>query len=155
MELTTTYRAKGREIGLVFLFKYSLNGDFKLFEIAEGTLNAQQMKWLFAGSNFPANESMMRSVWMKEKKYRDVFEIEKSVADVSFDSLWNLYNHKVKRVEAEKQFQKLKEADVIKCFLAIPGYHQYLQQKKVAQAHLSTFINQRYYEDEWSKAINN
>lgn len=152
MEQFTTYRAKGKEIGLVFLFKYDLKGNLKLFEIAEGELNAQQMKWLFASANFPADESIMRSIWMKDKKYLKVFEIEKSVANLSFEALWNLYDNKVKKFESEKSFKKLKEADIIKCFLAVPGYNKYLQRKGVAKAHLSTFINQRYFEDDWSKA---
>ena len=152
MEQFTTYRAKGKEIGLVFLFKYDLKGNLKLFEIAEGELNAQQMKWLFASANFPADESIMRSIWMKDKKYLKVFEIEKSVANLSFEALWNLYDNKVKKFESEKSFKKLKEADIIKCFLSIPGYNKYLQRKGVAKAHLSTFINQRYFEDDWSKA---
>lgn len=151
MEQFTTYRAKGKEIGLVFLFKYDLKGNLKLFEIAEGELNANQMKWLFANANFPADESIMRSIWMKDKKYLKVFEIEKSPANLSFEALWNLYDNKVKKFECEKSFKKLKEADVIKCFLSIPGYNKYLQRKGVAKAHLSTFINQRYFEDDWSK----
>ena len=151
-EQLTTYRAKGKEIGLVFLFKYDLKGNLKLFEIAEGELNANQMKWLFASANFPADESIMRSIWMKDKKYLKVFEIEKSVANLSFEALWNLYDNKVKKFESEKSFKKLKEADIIKCFLAVPGYNKYLQRKGVAKAHLSTFINQRYFEDDWSKA---
>lgn len=152
MEQFTTYRAKGKEIGLVFLFKYDLKGNLKLFEIAEGELNANQMKWLFASANFPADESIMRSIWMKDKKYLKVFEIEKSVANLSFEALWNLYDNKVKKFECEKSFKKLKEADIIKCFLSVPGYNKYLQRKGVAKAHLSTFINQRYFEDDWSKA---
>lgn len=171
MEQFTTYRAKGKEIGLVFLFKYDLKGNLKLFEIAEGELNQNQIKWLFTGylpqeatyqdvkellsklqTNFPADESIMRSIWMKDKKYLKVFEIEKSVANLSFEALWNLYDNKVKKFECEKSFKKLKEADIIKCFLSVPGYNKYLQRKGVAKAHLSTFINQRYFEDDWSKA---
>mgnify|MGYP003407509931 FL=1 len=152
MEQLTTYRAKGKDIGLVFLFKYDLNGHLKLFEIAEGSLNARQMKWLFAETNFPADESVMRSIWMKDKKYTKVFEIQKSVADLSFNALWFLYEKKKKKFEAEKTFSKLKEADVIKCFLAIPGYNDHLLRKRTAKAHLATFINQRYFEDDWSKA---
>lgn len=151
MEQLTTYRAKGKEIGLVFLFKYDLNGNLKLFEISEGELNNEQMKWLFS-PNFPANENIIKTIWMKDKKYNKVFEIEKSSANLSFEALWNLYDNKVKRVECEKQFNKLKEADVIKLFLSVPKYKDYLQRKRIAQAHLSTFINQRYFEDDWSKA---
>jgi hypothetical protein len=152
MEQLTTYRAKGKEIGLVFLFKYDLNGNLKLFEVSEGTLTPAQMKWLFAGANFPANESIIKNIWMKEKAYKDKFEIEVSPAKLDFEALWNLYDNKVKKFESEKSFKKLKEADIIKCFLSVPGYNKYLQRKGVAKAHLSTFINQRYFEDDWSKA---
>ena len=152
MEQLTTYRAKGKEIGLVFLFKYDLNGNLKLFEIADGELNPKQMKWLFSESNFPACESIMRSIWIKDKKYTKVFEIEKSPPYLSFESLWNLYDYKVKKFEAEKAFKKLKEPDIIKCFLTVPGYNKYLQSKGVAKAHLSSFINKRYFDDDWSKA---
>ncbi len=56
MEQLTTYRAKGKEIGLVFLFKYDLNGNLKLFEISEGVLDDKQMNWLFS-KNFTATET--------------------------------------------------------------------------------------------------
>lgn len=152
METYNTYRAKGKEIGLVFLFRYDLNGNLKSFEVVEGTLNAEQMKWLFSGSNFPASESIMRSVWMKDIKYLKVFEIHKSAADVSFESLWNQYDMKVKRIASEKAFNKLSEADKIKCFITLQGYDQYVTRKRIAKAHLCTFINQKYFEDDWSRA---
>lgn len=148
MEQLTIYRAKGKEIGLVFLFKYDLNGNLKLFEICEGKLNEQQINWLFS-LNFPANESTMRNVWMKSKKYTKVFEIEKSVADLSFDALWKLYDHKIAKFHAERAFEKLKEEAIIKCFVSIPIYKKYLANSKIAQAHLATYINGRYYENEY------
>ena len=49
MEQLTTYRAKGKTIGLVFLFKYDLNGNLKLFEIEEGEIDEKQINWLFRG----------------------------------------------------------------------------------------------------------
>lgn len=150
-ESVTTYRAKGKEIGLVFLFKYDLQGNLKLFEIAEGELNDQQIKWLFS-THFPSNETTMKTIWMKEKKYLKVFEIEKSAANLSFDALWNLYANKVSKWDAEKAFNKLKESDKIKCFLSIPGYKKYLVRKGTGIAHLATFINRQYYNDEWNKA---
>jgi hypothetical protein len=147
MEQLTTYRAKGKEIGLVFLFKYDLNGNLKLFEISEGELNEKQIKWLF--SNFPATESIMKTIWMKDKKYTKVFVVEKSVADLSFDALWKMYDHKIAKFHAEKAFSKLKEEAKIKCFLSIPKYLKYLAHSKVAQAHLATYINGQYYENEY------
>jgi hypothetical protein len=151
MEQLTTYRAKGKEIGLVFLFKYDLNGNLKLFEISEGELNEVQMKWLF--THFPASESRMQTLWMKDEKYTKVFTVEKSVADLSFDALWKLYDHKIAKFHAEKAFEKLKEEAVIKCFLSIPLYKKYLAHSKIAQAHLATYINGRYYENEYPEAL--
>jgi hypothetical protein len=106
------------------------------------------MKWLFS-TNFPANESIIKTIWMKDKKYTKVFEIEKAVADLSFDALWKMYDHKIAKFHAEKAFEKLKEEAIIKCFLSIPIYKKYLAHAKIAQAHLATYINGRYYENEY------
>ena len=148
MEQLTTYRAKGKEIGLVFLFKYDLNGNLKLFEISEGELNNEQMKWLFS-PNFPANENIIKTIWSKDKKYTKVFEIEKSPADLSFDALWNLYGYKESRKDAEKFFSKLKEADVIKCFIQVPKYKKKIALTGIAQALLGTWLNKQRYNDEY------
>ena len=150
MELLTTYRAKGKTIGLEFLFKYDLNGNLKVFEIVDGELNGEQMQWL-CSSNFPATEEIIKTNWIKLDKYKKVFEITTSPAVITFEALWNLYDYKVKRFDAEKSFSKLKEHEVIKCFTSIPGYNKYLQRKQIAKAHLSTFINRRYFEDDYNK----
>ena len=148
MEQLTTYRTKGKEIGLVFLFKYDLNGNLKLFEISEGELNNEQMKWLFS-PNFPANENIIKTIWCKDKKYTKVFDIEKSPADLSFDALWNLYGYKESRKDAEKFFSKLKEADVIKCFIQVPKYKKKIALTGIAQALLGTWLNKQRYNDEY------
>ena len=147
MEQLTTYRAQGKSIGLVFLFKYDLNGNLKLFEICEGELNQEQTKWLF--SHFPANEIIMTTVWMKDEKYTKVFTVTVSPADLSFDALWNLFDYKVSRQDAEKQFKKLKPAEIIKCFTEIPFYLDHLKKNPgIGKLHLATYINKRRYEDE-------
>lgn len=152
MEQLTTYRAKGKEIGIVLLFKYDLNGHLKAFEVSEGQLNHVQMRWLFADANFPAQESLMTSLWMKDPRYLKIFEIDRSAANLSFEALWNLYDHKIKRHESELKFKKLKETDVIRCFKAVPDYKKYIARRGVAQTNLATFIHQRYFEDDWGKA---
>ena len=148
MEQLTTYRAKGKDIGLVFLFKYNLNGHLREFKIEEGELNAAQMKWLFSGSNFPANETIIKSVWMTDKGYKAKFEVEKFVADISFDAFWNLWDLKVKKEPSEKAWNKLSEADKIKCFLNYKRYHAHLTKTNQAKAHLVTWLNQKRYNDE-------
>jgi len=168
MEPLTTYRAKGKEIGLVFLFKYDLNGNLKLFEISEGSLNKEQRHWLLTGflpdgaqfenakqllaqlePRFPDREETMTKVWMKDKKYVKVFEIEKSPADLSFEALWKMYNYKESKKEAEFRFNKLSEAQKIKCFLQVPKYLKKLSQSTISQALLSTWIHKQRFNDEY------
>lgn len=147
MALETTYTVKIRS-GEIWQFKYNLNGVLIFFNVMEGDLNEKQEKFLYQNGKFPFKEIHLKD-W--EKLYPPT-KVEILPPDFSFEALWNLYDNKVKKFEAEKSFKKLKEADVIKCFMAIKGYNTYLAKKGIAKAHLSTFINQRYYEDEWQKA---
>lgn len=147
MEQLTIYRAKGKEIGLVFLFKYDLNGNLKLFEII-GELLEKQSTWLFQPTRFPSTEEKIK-FWIKSKEFSEKFDVQVSPADLSFEALWKLYDHKIAKFHAERAFEKIKEEAKIKCFLSIPKYKAYLQVSKIAQAHLATFINGRYYENEY------
>lgn len=149
MEQLTTYRAKGKEIGLVFLFKYDLNGHLKEFKIEEGELNGAQMKWLFASSNFPASESIIRTTWMLDKAYKEKFHVEKFNADISFEAFWNIWNLKVKKEHSEKAWNKLKESEKIKCFLNHKRYEQHLAKTNQAKAHLVTWLNGKRFNDEY------
>lgn len=168
MEQVTTYRAKGKEIGLVFLFKYDLNGNLKLFEISEGILNNEQRHWLLTGympdgiifenpkqllaqlePRFPYLEETMQKTWMKDKKYMKVFEIERSPADLSFEALWKMYGYKESKKDAEYKFNKLTEAQKIKCFIQVPKYLKKLSQTTISQALLSTWIHKQRFNDEY------
>lgn len=150
MDQLTTYTVKSKQSGYIWLFKYGLNGNFISFQIMDGELSNKQIQWLFASENFPATETIMKSIWMG-KTLQSNFEIIKAEPILDFVNLWNLYDNKVAKFDAEKSFNKLKDADKIKCFLAIPGYKKYLAKKAVGIAHLATFINKRYFEDDWSK----
>ena len=86
------------------------------------------------------------------KELKANFEIVKAEPVLDFDNLWNLYGHKVAKWDAEKAYTKLKDADKIKCFLSIPGYKKYLSKTGIGVAHLATFINRQYYNDDWTKA---
>lgn len=168
MEPLTTYRAKGKEIGLVFLFKYDLMGNLRLFEVCEGVLNPEQRHWLLTGylpdnakfenakellaqlePRFPHEENIMKTVWMKLKKYLNVFEVEISPADLSFEALWNLYGYKESRKEAEKFFNRLTEEEKIKCFIQVPKYKKKLAKSPISQALLATWINKQRFNDEY------
>lgn len=149
MEQLTIYTVKAKNTQTVWVFKYHLNGSLNEFKVLEGLPSPVQFDWLFKKGNFPYYEDQIKD-WIKKLKAN--FEILKLDPVFSFEMVWNLYNNKVKRHEAEKQFNKLKQADIVKLFLSIPGYDKYLQKKGIAKAHLSTYINQRYFEDDWSKA---
>lgn len=168
MEPLTTYRAKGKEIGLVFLFKYDLMGNFRLFEVCEGVLNHDQRQWLLTGylpenakfengrellaqlePRFPHEESIMKTVWMKLKKYLKVFEIEVSPADLSFEALWLLYDYKESKKKAESLFKRLTEEQKIKCFIQVPKYKKKLAKGTISQALLSTWLYQERFNDEY------
>ncbi|GLB51730.1 hypothetical protein NBRC110019_07690 [Neptunitalea chrysea] len=144
----TTYRATGLANGLVFLFKYDLNGILRAFQIEEGEMSDKQMFWLYS-ENFPAKESLMREKWMKLPNYKKVFKVDRSPADISFDAFWNLYDKKVKKEHSQKAWNKLSEENKIKCFMQLPHYDAYLQRSREAKAHLVTWLNQKRYNDEY------
>lgn len=147
MDHLTTYRAKGKEVGLIFLFKYDLNGNLRQFEISEGILNEKQKKWLF--SHFPADEKIIKDIWLKDKNFKGKFEIVMSPADTSFEALWLFYDYKVSKKDAETAYKKAKTEAIIKCFLSIPAYRKHLAKTGTAQAHLSRYINGEYYNNEY------
>lgn len=143
--LETTYTVKSKQDGFIWTFKYTLNGDLKSFEIEEGTLSPKQMKWLFAGANFPATEGIMKTVWIQ--KLKGHFEIIIGAPDLSFESFWSAYNHKVKKVASEKAWERLGKKDRMAALAGIKPYDGYLGRKGIAKAHPATYLNQRYWED--------
>lgn len=148
MEQLTTYTVKAKNSDNIWVFKYDLNGLLTEYKRLEGTLSENQIQWFFFKGKFPHMEEQVKG-WMKSLKGN--FEITIGEPDLSFEAIWLLYNYKVKRVEAEKNFKKLKEADIVKLFLEVPKYNRYLAKKNHDKAHLSTFINKRMFEDDYSK----
>lgn len=144
--METVYKVKGKNIGLEFIFKYSLNGVLTAFEKNEGLTDKQRL-WLYSAI-FPETEALMK-LWISDPGMRKKFEVFKAPADLSFENLWNLYDNKVKKVFAEKAYSKLNEAQRIKCFIHIPKYKERIVRTREAQAHLGTYLNQKYYEDEY------
>ena len=99
-------------------------------------------------NHFPSTEGKMK-FWAKSKAFSLKFEVEVSPADTSFESLWNLYDHKVSRKESESNFNKLKQGEVIKCFTEVPYYLDSLKKNPgIGKLHLSTYISKRRFEDE-------
>lgn len=146
--MLNTYKVKGKTVGLEFLFKYHLNGCLKSFEIVEGELTDEQIVWLFDAKKFPSREMYMQQ-WISQKSFNEKFNVETVPADISFEAAWKLYGKKDQKIFAEKCYNKLNEIDKVKLFIHIPKYLKRLAKSTVAQANFSTYINRRYFEDEY------
>lgn len=144
-QLTTSYTVKSKQSNILWLFKYDLKGNLKAFEILEGELSQKQQTWLFVGGNFPITEDVIKKVWLKDLKAN--FEIVINAANLEFETYWQTYNHKVKKTMSEKGWAKLSKRDRIDALAHIPIYDKYLARKHVAKAAPSTYLNQRYWED--------
>ena len=141
-----SFLAIGRKTGLRIVFKYDLNGLLLEFKRLEGILSDNQVQWFFFKGNFPYKEVQIKE-WIGKLKVN--FEITIGTPDLSFEALWNLYNYKESRKDAEKSFSKLKEADIIKCFIQVPKYKKKIASTGIAQALLATWINKQRYNDEY------
>jgi hydroxymethylpyrimidine pyrophosphatase-like HAD family hydrolase len=86
---------------------------------------------------------------MQEERYKKVFKVEKSAADLSFEAFWNIWGLKLKREHSEKAWNKLKESEKIKCFLNVGSYFNHLLKTGENKAHLVTWLNQKRYNDEY------
>lgn len=145
--METTYTVKAKNTGSLWEFKYDLNGNLSQFKILEGELSAVQRQWLFCAGNFPDIEAVMTANWIP--KMRANFEVTKGEPDLSFDAFWSAYNHKVKKVKAESAWKALANRDKMGALAGIKSYDNYLRRKGVAKAYPSTYLNQRYWEDNY------
>jgi hypothetical protein len=143
MSLIKTYTVKIRS-GEIWQFKYNLNGVLIHFNVMEGDLTEKQEKFLYQNGKFPWKEIHLID-W--EKLYPPT-KVEILLPDLSFEHFWKLYDLKVKKEASEKAWNKLSEADKIKCFLRLKRYNQNLATTRQAKAHLVTWINQKRYNDE-------
>lgn len=70
--------------------------------------------------------------------------------EVSFDEFWNRYNHKVNRIRAEKEWQKLSAADRVNAFFKFPLYERHLALNAWKnKAGPDRYLKERFWQDEW------
>ena len=150
MSLLKTYTVKSKNSENIWQFKFHLDGTLATFEILDGKLNQEQIEWLFFKGKFPY---LQEHVERWKSKLMKNFEIVEGEPDLSFDAIWELYGYKVGRQEAEKAYKKLKPAEVIRCFQAVPGSKKFTAKKQTSMAYLSTFMNSGYYKDDWYQAL--
>lgn len=141
-QVYTTYTVTGENTNIVWQFKYRLNGLLYQFKLIEGELDQKQIQWLFVKGYFPYTEKQIKG-WVSIKN----FKIEVGKPDLSFDTFWEAYNHKVKKAMSENSWKRLSQKDQMQAIQHIDVYDKYLARKHVAKAAPSTYLNQRYWED--------
>ncbi|NJB36370.1 hypothetical protein [Croceivirga sp. JEA036] len=147
MELLTTYTVTARSGLFVWQFKYHLNGDLKAFEVLQGQMQENQIKWLFNAKNFPSQEDRM-DFWTKDVEMRKFFEVEKGTVDTSFATFWTVYDLKQNKLRAEKLWIKLSEADRIKALAGIRRYNDWLRMHSgIAKCLPDTYLRNKRWED--------
>lgn len=146
METLTTYTVKSKNSAAVWVFKYHLNGTLNEFKVLEGVPTETQFNWLFRMGNFPYFEAQIKE-W--QTKLKANFEMTVGEPDLSFENFWNIWGLKVKRDGSEKAWNKLSDADKIKCFLNYKKYQDHLIRTGQAKAHLVTWLNGKRYNDEY------
>lgn len=143
MSTLTIYTVTGKETQVLWLFKYDLNGLLREFKLEEGQLDSKQVAWLFHKDRFPYHESIIKG-WKAIKN----FEITIGIPDLSFDTFFDLYGHRIKKQQATKSWERLSQKDKMDAIKYIKIYDNYLARKRVAKTNPATYLNQRYWEDD-------
>lgn len=69
---------------------------------------------------------------------------------VTFEMMWNRYDYKVNRIRAEKEWNKLREADHVNAFARYPLYDRHLKLNAwKTKAGLDRYLKDRFWESEW------
>lgn len=141
----TTYTVKGRNTNTLWEFQYNLNGvliQFKIFN--DEVMSDKQLAWFL--SKFPYLEKTI--LHWKEK----VPNIEVIVGEpiIDFATFWNLYNYKVGKIKAEKEWKKLPKPDQIKAIAQIKAYNGFLRRKQIAKVYPERYLKHRRFEDQFN-----
>jgi len=143
--MTKEYNIIGSTFTGVMVFKYGLNGILNSFDLIDADeMTSKQVNWLFS-RHFPYKEPQISHF-----KAIKTFTVSEGKFDLSFETFWNAYDNKVKRVMAEKAWNKLTDAQKIAALAGIKAYFNYLKRKRgIEKAHPSTYLNQNYWDSEW------
>ncbi len=142
-ELVTTYTIKVRKHPLIWEFQYDLNGFLKAFKI-EGILNQKQREFLFY--NFPYTEKEI-DLYKKNVK---LFEVIIGKPDLSFDTFWKLYNYKMGKINAQKQWKKLTELEKLNAIKSIKAYDGFLKRKQIAKVYPERYLKYKRFDDQFN-----
>lgn len=141
------YTVRAKNTPILMIFEYDLDGHLRHYNLIEGELTAKMVRWLFTLGHFPHREAGINS-WTAISN----FEILTTEPDVTFDTFYHLFNYKVKKVGAQKTWERLSKLDRLNAIRGIKPYINFLRRQngRQQQANPQTYLNQRYWEDDYA-----
>jgi len=146
--LAKTYVVKSKKTKDVYIFKYDLDGFLLNWEISNGRLDENKVKYLLLGNRFPHDENKML---LFKKHLKDKFEVEFKEVEITFNLFYEIFNHKTTKKQSQTYWLKnMNEAKRILAVKTIPKYLRYLQYNTWCKQMdpLRWLRNERYL-DEW------
>jgi hypothetical protein len=123
--------------------KYDDKGWLNEFKL-EAVLTDVQLKYFY--DNLPRREELLSTSYATSK----TLSIVKVMKELTFESFWNAFNYKMGKLAAEKQWNKLNDADKLACMKSIKKYHGYLASKPgIEKVYPERYISKRRFEDEY------
>lgn len=132
-------------------FGFNDNG-WLIYYVNEADFTDQQFAWLY---NINIDKGIMRLPLHINaiESLADTIKgkLTEVPPDISFEAFWKAYGRKINRKRCEAYYNKLSEAQRLKCIISIKPYLAYLNRVKWrSQADPDTYIRQEMYENEWN-----
>lgn len=123
-------------------FGYDVNGDLVFYnnEIPDPAV----IKWM--KRFLPVDETELEQ--FKTKIAATITEIPE---DLSFDRFWNAYAKKINRLRTEPLYNKLNDADKIKCIIRIHDYKEACFRLKRGVKDPENYIRDRFFDTDWKR----
>lgn len=142
MEELITYKVTFKETADEWLFQYR-KSDGVIYSFIN--IKGKRILSLLDALQFPGTLKKIEE-WVKFKKQ---ITIELMLDDYSFDTFWKDWNLKIKKEQAQKEWDKLDLVTIIKCFSKNKEYDAHLLKTGQAKAHLVTWLRNKRYNDEY------
>ena len=130
------------------IFKYDLDGNLRVMENNMNTKDELIIK--FFATHVPFRETWLIKLYhLVKEELKLKLHVQILDADLSFASFWDSYNLKKGKLDAEKAWDKLNDAERILIFKSLPKYAFYLQtHKNQDKIWAERYIKKKRYLDE-------
>lgn len=128
--------------------RYTFNSDNVLVSFSAENADIDSDTLLQIVSKLPPTYEHLCAMVQKASQQKTLKAFQEVVQIVPiFDTFWDLYPRRVGKIEAEKQWNKMKDADKMKAVMYIKRYKTQADKAGVAYLYPSTYLTQRRWED--------